>query len=94
MNIMEVCGALRGAPHLIAARPRGLVIRRTDRGMFIKLSVVGRPYPWHPCGIDLEAIDWGVFTPAQYKKLIADQAAAEAQATAENGSNGEPGTAA
>lgn len=75
MNIMEVALALRGAPHLIAARPRGVVIRRTDRGMFLALHS-GKPYRWSPAGMDLEGMDWQVFTVPQYQKMLAEQAAA------------------
>lgn len=93
MNIMEVAAALRGAPHLIAARPRGIVIRRTDRGLYLKVSEKsGKEYPYHPCGLDLEAIDWGVFTVPQYRKIIMEQAAAAAQANAEGAQLGEAST--
>jgi hypothetical protein len=86
MTIQEVCQALQGAPHLVAARPRGLAIQMTDRGRLIRIAVV-RPYRWTPMISDLLAIDWRVFTREQYGQILkaaADKEAAE-EADKENG---------
>lgn len=80
MTIGELASALRGAPHLLGARPHGVVIRRHVHGGFYRISRTGREYPYHPCGSDLEAIDWSAFTVDQYRKLMEQQAASEAAA--------------
>lgn len=86
MTVMEMANGLRGAPHLLAARPHGVLVRRHVHGGFYRLSKTGREYPWHPCGSDLEAIDWALFTPEQYRKVMEQAAAAEAAAAGDGSS--------
>lgn len=86
MTIAELAAALRGAPHLVGARPHGVLIRRHVHGGFYRISKTGREYPYHPCGSDLEAIDWAAFTVDQYRKMLAQQAAAAAD-QGDSGSN-------
>ena len=82
MNIMEVVAALRGAPHLVAARPRGLAIAMKEHGMLVRVAVT-RPYKWCPSTADLQAIDWRVFTREQYGEILRQAAEAEAAALQE-----------
>jgi hypothetical protein len=79
MTIMEVVAALRGAPHLVAARPKGLAIAMSDRGVLIRVAIM-RPYRWAPTAHDLQAIDWAVFTREKYGEILRQAAEAEAQA--------------
>jgi hypothetical protein len=79
MTIVDVVAALRGAPHLVAARPKGLAICMSDRGVLIRIAIA-RPYRWVPSAHDLQAIDWRMFTREQYGQVLREAAAAEAAA--------------
>lgn len=86
MNIIEVTTNLRGAPHLVAARPRGIAIRMNDGGTLIRVAVK-KPYRYVPNANDIVAIDWQMFTREQYGQILkaaAEREAAEEQAK-ENG---------
>jgi hypothetical protein len=70
MDFPTMVRALIGAPHLLALRPRGPVIRMTDRQALRDLRS-GREHQYVGKLSDYLAIDWTVMTGAQFGELLA-----------------------
>jgi hypothetical protein len=66
---------LAGAPHLLALRPRGPIVRMTDRQLLVDLRG-GKARRYVGKFSDYVAIDWDVMTGEQLGALVAKQNAA------------------
>jgi hypothetical protein len=69
MDFPTMVRSLIGAPHLLALRPRGPVIRMTDRQALRDLRS-GREHQYVGKLSDYLAIDWTVMTGQQFAELL------------------------